>query len=183
MFTACVIQQNKDYARDFLRRIRFVYKRLPAWLQRPVVSDSRFELTFLSTSGEENVLRVIAGGDAAGRSLTADLTVFDEHARIPEAQSMRDGCEPALEVAKGQCIILSTSVGPHGDFYDVWRLAPANGYEPVFFGWRERPSRDEAWYARTAEKHKSNPSYMAREYPSSAEEAFLYARGKVLPRL
>src|SRR3990170_7781754 len=97
---------------------------------------------------------------------------------IPEAQSTRDGCEPALEVAKGQCIILSTSVGPHGDFYDVWRLAPANGYEPVSFGWRERPSRDEAWYAGTAEKHKSNPSYMAREYPSSAEEAFLYAEGR-----
>lgn len=181
MFQTCVIAQNRDYARDFLRRVRFVYQRLPDWMQIPIVSDSRYEMAFGHAPGEESEVRVVAGCDSAGRSLTADLVVFDEQSRIPMAKEAREACEPSVEVAGGQIIVVSTSAGPHGDFYELWCEAPDNGYEKVFYRWDARPGRDAKWYARQKERHKSNPLWVPREYPSNPEEAFLYAEGRCFP--
>lgn len=181
-FTACVLQQNREYARDFLKRVRFVHRNLPDFLRVPIIHDSRYELTLGHRPGEESELRVIVGGEGAGRSITADLIIFDEHARIPNAADAREACEPTVEVAGGQMVSLSSSAGSVGDFHDVWSNAPSNGYEPVFLRWDERPGRDEAWYERRRLQHESSPYFMAREYPSSAAEAFMRAEGRCFPK-
>lgn len=181
MFQTCVIAQNRDYARGFLQRVRFVYHRLPKWMKIPIAGDSRYEMIFGHALGEESEVRVVAGGETAGRSLTADLVVFDEQAFIPMAKEAREACEPSVEVTGGQIVVISTSAGPFGDFYDLWQDAPDNGYQAVFFPWHARPGRDAKWFARQQERHKSNPLFVPREYPATEEEAFLFAEGRCFP--
>jgi len=181
MFSSCVIAQNRKYAQDFVRRVKFMYMRLPEFLKIRLAADTKYEFALDHGPGDESELRVIAGGDTAGRSLTADLIVFDEQARIPGCKETREACEPSLEVAGGQSVVISTSAGPYGDFYELYVGAPENGYEPVFLKWSERPGRDEEWYTKIAAKHLDNPLFMPREYPDSPAEAFLYAEGRCFP--
>lgn len=182
MFQACVLQQNREYARDFIRRVRFVYKYLPDFLKVPITNDSRYQISFDHGPGDESELRVIAGGQASGRSLTADLIVMDEHAYIPNNKEARQGCEPTLEMSAGQIILISTSAGPFGDFYEVWYGAPDNGYDNIFLPWDAHPKRDDAWYEAELRKHASDPLFVPREYPSTPDEAFMHAEGRCFPR-
>lgn len=181
MFQVLVLQQNRDYAKNFLQRVRFIHRHLPNWLRVKVSSDSRYELSFDHGKSKESELRVLSGKDAAGRSFTADLVIVDEHAYVPNAQEARQGCEPTLEMTGGQMVCLSSSAGPHGDFYTVWKGAPENGYTPIFFPYDAHPDRDEAWYNETKERKKSDPLYMPREYPRTPEEAFKHAEGRCFP--
>lgn len=181
MFQVLVLQQNRDYAKNFLQRVRFIHRHLPDWLRVETSSDSRYELTFDHGRGQESELRVLSGKDAAGRSFTADLVIVDEHAYVPNASEARQGCEPTLETTGGQMVCLSSSAGPHGDFYDVWKGAPDNGYMPIFFPYDAHPNRDSAWYAKKKHQKKSDPLYMPREYPRNPEEAFKHAEGRCFP--
>jgi hypothetical protein len=181
MFTACVVAQNRLYAKDFLIRVKFIYARLPAWMRIPVATDSVYQFSLNHGEGEDSELRVLAGGDKAGRSLTGDLIILDEHAFVPEAKVTREGCEPSVECSHGQIVAISTSNGPFGDFYELFMGAPENRYEPVFLKWSERPGRDQAWYAALVEQHQDNPLFVPREYPSTPAEAFLYAEGRCFP--
>lgn len=182
MFQACVLQQNREYARDFVRRVRYVYKYLPDFLKVRITNDSRYQISFDHGPGDESELRVIAGGEASGRSLTADLIVMDEHAYIPNNKMAREGCEPTLEMSAGQIILISTSAGPYGDFYDVWQESPSNGYQNIFLPWDAHPQRDDEWYEAELAKHAGNPLFVAREYPSTPEEAFMRAEGRCFPQ-
>lgn len=181
MFQVLVLQQNRDYAKNFLQRVRFIHRHLPGWLRVRISSDSRYELSFDHGKSKESELRVLSGKDAAGRSFTADLVIVDEHAYVPNAIEARQGCEPTLEMTGGQMVCLSSSAGPHGDFYSVWKGAPDNGYTPIFFPYDAHPDRDEAWYAETKERKKTDPLYMPREYPRTPEEAFTHAEGRCFP--
>lgn len=179
MFVACVINQNKDYAKGFLKRVKFVYQRIPKWLQIPVCRDTTYNFDLNHGSGEESELLVVAGGDAAGRSITGDLIIFDEHAFIDHAQETREACEPTLEVSGGQALIISTSSGPYGDFYETWITADDTKYVPVFLHWSDRPGRDAAWYESVDKP--GNPLFRKREYPDTPSDAFEYAEGRCFP--
>lgn len=181
MYQVLVLQQNRDYAKNFLQRVRFIHRNLPKWLRIKISSDSRYELSFDHGKSKESELRVLSGKDAAGRSFTADLVIVDEHAYVPNAQEARQGCEPTLEMTGGQMVCLSSSAGPQGDFYTVWKGAPENGYTPIFFPYDAHPDRDQAWYDETKERKKTDPLYMPREYPRTPEEAFKHAEGRCFP--
>jgi hypothetical protein len=181
MFQVLVLQQNRDYAKNFLQRVRFIHRHLPTWLRVKIFNDSRYELSFNHGKSKESELRVLSGKDAAGRSFTADLVIVDEHAYVPNAAEARQGCEPTLEMTGGQMVCLSSSAGPHGDFYTVWKGAPENGYTPIFFPYDAHPDRDQTWYNETKERKKADPLFMPREYPRTPEEAFKHAEGRCFP--
>ncbi len=181
MFQVLVLQQNRDYAKNFLQRVRFIHQHVPSWLRMRISNDSRYELAFDHGKSKESELRVLSGKDAAGRSFTANLVIVDEHAYVPNAAEARQGCEPTLEMTGGQMVCLSSSAGPHGDFYTVWKGAPDNGYTPIFFPYDAHPDRDQTWYNETKERKKADPLYMPREYPRNPEEAFKHAEGRCFP--
>ncbi|MEE9476801.1 MAG: terminase family protein, partial [Roseateles sp.] len=103
-FQILVMQQNRDYAKDFLQRVRYIHRWLPKWLQIPITADSRFEVSFDHGPGQHSSLRVVAGDKGSGRSTTPDLIIFDEHAYITLAKEARQGCEPTLEHSGGQIV-------------------------------------------------------------------------------
>lgn len=211
-----VLNQDKEYAQDFLERVRFVQERLPTELQVPrsVDNQSRMNVRGKSMEGvrQESWIRSLACTKRAIRSLAADLVIFDEAAYMPLLKQARQAAQPAVETGKGQIVLISTSNGPSGDFYEVWTNAyqrtraaagengsgtrdlKSNGtgkmpvlrtpprYKPVFLHWRENPHRTEDWYNAEKLENESDPLYMKREYPETPEQAFESANGRVYPK-
>lgn len=178
--SVCVLNQSKEYAQDFLDRVRFILDKLPAELSHERGIDSKTRLQLLSSGGE---VRSLACTKRAIRSLAADLVIFDEGAYMDLLKTARMAAQPAVETSNGQIVGISTSSGPAGDFYEVWEYASAgkSRFKPVFLHWKEHPKRDAAWYERTRVENASDPLYMKREYPATPEEAFESATGRVYP--
>jgi hypothetical protein len=199
-FQAAIINQEKQYAEDFIYRIRWIHDRLPAWCQRVVTKDRDEILRFASPGGNLAEIRSLVGGDKAARSFTGDLALFDEASRIPSLGATLGAIIPTMRrslaaAQHGQIIVLTTSAGAEGEYADHWRetygeggdLLDENGvgptsFKPVFLHWSERPGRTQAWYAaRKKELDRISPVMVKREYPETPEEAFEHAEGRVYP--
>lgn len=195
-FLVNVVSQGLDYAEDFVGRVSWIYIRLPWYMQPPLTTDTKKTLAW-STTGFKRELWSRAGGGKGARSTTSDLFIADEASRVDKLAETLGAAQPALEVAGGQSIVLSTSAGPTGDFKDAWDanygdhgelidestgLGPG-GYKPVFMHWSERPGRDRAWHKRECAKlAKLDPVLPKQEYPDTIEEAWEHAAGRVYPR-
>lgn len=193
-YTIVIINQETKYAKEFIRRMKWIMKRLPAWMRPRITTDNLEELRFEAESKEVEVFS-LAGSSNAARSFTADLVVYDEASRVPALGETLAAVSPTLEVSGGQSILLTTSDGPQGDFYDLWQVTYGDqgslvdedgvgpsGYIPVFIHWSERPGRDQAWYEEQAEKLNAiSPVHVKREYPETPEEAFEHATGRIYP--
>ena len=177
--TIVVLNQNKEYAGDFLDRIRQIMDRLPDAMKPKLLTDNTAKL--VAANGGQ--VRSVACTKQAIRSLSADLIVFDEAAYTGLLKDARKAAQPAVETGRGQIVAISTSNGPSGEFYDIWGQASAHRsrYQSIFLNWRELQNRDDNWYEREARENAADPLYMKREYPSSAEEAFESAEGRVYP--
>lgn len=167
-FECLVISQTEQYAADFVARVKFIWSHLPAHLKLASTSESKAEHT-LSNKAR---LRSVASTARTGRSVTANLVIFDEAAYCEYLAAARQAAEPAVELAQGQIIGCSTAAGPVGEFYRVWTQAPHNRYTQVFLPWSAHPSRNAEWYARECAAHADDVDFVRREYPASAEEAF-----------
>jgi hypothetical protein len=86
-----------------------------------------------------------------------------------------------VETGKGQIVVVTTSSGPAHPFKtDLWDNDRTK-YEAVFYSWKERPGRDDEWYAQESKEHFGDPLYMKREYPNTVEEAFEAHEGRIYP--
>ncbi len=183
-----VMNQDVTYAKDFLDRFRFVQDQLPEAMQLARVnakgksSDNKQRIDF-NRHGHGCLIRSVACTKRAIRSIAADLVIFDEAAYMELLNTARLAAQPAVETGKGQIVGITTSSGPQGDFYDTWDRAVSgkNKYTPVFLHWKEHPKRNDAWYKNEQAENESDPLYMKREYPSTPEEAFESAQGRVYP--
>jgi hypothetical protein len=177
--TIVVLNQTREYAQDFLERMRLILDHLPDDKRPERKVDNKAQLTFKNGGS----VRSVACTRRAIRSLSADLVIFDEAAYMDLLKDARKAAQPAVELGDGQVVAISTSGGPGGEFHDVWHQAASgkNRYRSVFLSWKELPQRDDGWYAREARENEADPLYMKREYPASAEEAFESAEGRVFP--
>lgn len=177
--TVVVLNQNHEFAKDFLERVRAMQDALPQWMQAPRVRDAATALSFMGGG----LIRSAACTKRAIRSLAADLVIFDEAAYMDLLKTARQAAQPAVETGHGQIVGISTSAGPQGDFYATWRRAMEGktNYRPVFMHWRGHPGRDDTWYAKEKAENEADPLYMPREYPANPEEAFQAASGRVYP--
>lgn len=196
-FTVCVINQNLPYAKDFIKKVKWVYYRLPMWSRVEITTDSKETLCF-EGGGQVAEIRALAGGDDAARSFTGDLAIVDEASRVIDLKDSMKAIIPTLRrstvrAKDGQVVMLTTSDGPIGDFADYWDetygthgekldangIGP-NGFKPFFIHWSERPGRDQSFYdKRKRELDTISRVAIKQEYPNSVEEAFEYAEGRV----
>lgn len=178
--TIIVLNQDDDYAKDFLDKCRFILDRMPVWMRRTPTRDNTKRLEF-NRDGHGSWIRAFAPTKGAARSLAADLVIIDEGAYVPYLQIILNATEPTLETSKGQLISLTTSEGPMGawakKFKRAWRgLAK---FKALFYGWESHPGRDQAWYEAEAKLHDDDPLYMKRQYPRNPDEAFEAAEGRI----
>jgi hypothetical protein len=194
-FSVMVLAQERGYAQDFKRRFLWMHDQLPTSMRLTPTKNNEEQVRF-EARGHNGELRCLAGSGKAARSVSGDLIIIDEAARCPALGDCVVAIRPALEVASGQLFVISTSDGPHGDFFDLWRatygsfgelLDPNTGrgptlLVPTFLGWAERAGRDDVWFqTRCAELDAVSPILRKREYPESEADAWEFAAGRIYP--
>lgn len=160
--------RDLDGAKEMLRRARGMFFRL---LHRPVylVRDATQELEWSNGSR----IKSLAATEDAGSSYTASIIVFDECAKMRNADGAYTAAKPAVNDGGAQLIIMSTAKGKDNLFARLWVAARAglNNFATLFIPWDARPGRDAAWYARTALDALSMARHK-QEYPATEDEAF-----------
>jgi hypothetical protein len=183
LWTASVMNQTLYYARQFIDKIYFIWSHLPQpHLQAMITSKNKDEMVF-DHMGKGCAIYSVAASENAARSMTNNMNLYDEAGYFEYLKESLQASEPAVERSGGVNVGMSTSNGPHGDFYDGWKSAIAgeSRYKPLFFEWWQNPERTQDWYNNEAAHHVNEPLYMAREFPSSPEEAWTAAGGRCFP--
>lgn len=129
----------------------------------------------------ESTITALVGTEDAARSETAGLIILDEFAFQRGAAEIWQAALPAAE-GGGKVCALSTGNGAEkgkrlgAEFAKQWRRARQglSGFTALFFNWRERPGRDDAWYA-VQEAELGDPMKARIEHPTSEDDAFLVA--------
>lgn len=144
-----IISIKDTIAKKVLKRIKFMYKNLPWYLQTPIVNGRPGE--YGSTEAMEfingSVIESIPTSEQAGRSESLSLLVIDEAAAVRWANAIWAAALPTLSTG-GQAIINSTPLGVGGFYHSMWvdAIAGVNGVNPIRLLWNMHPDRDENWY-------------------------------------
>ena len=176
-----ILCKNEDDATELLDRIRRMKQRisenpdsahiLAGLRQPPKLRDAVKTLDVGSST-----IRALVGTPAAARSETAGLVIADEFAFQKRSAQIWRGLLPTIE-GGGQIAVISTGNGQLGDgeqFHKLWSIAKQGlgRMRAMFFPWKVRPDRDEAWKADQIEALGDEDSFKV-EYPEEEDEAFL----------
>ena len=144
-----IISIKETIAKKVLRKIKFMYKNLPWYLQTPIVNGrvgefgSSSEMVFSNGS----VIESIPTSEQAGRSESLSLLVIDEAAVVRWASQIWASAFPTLSTG-GSAIINSTPFGIGNFYHSTWvdAISGANGINPIRLYWQMHPERDQRWY-------------------------------------
>lgn len=151
--TINIISIKDTIAKKVLRRIKFIYKNLPWFLQTPIVNGrhgefgSAQEMQFCNGS----IIASIPTSEQAGRSESLSLLVIDEAAAVRWANQIWAAALPTLSTG-GSAIINSTPLGAAGFYHKTWvdAIQGVNGINPIRLFWDMHPDRDQVWYSEMA---------------------------------
>lgn len=148
-----IISIKDTVAKKVMRKIKFMYKNLPWYLQTPIVNGRFGEFGSVSTMEFSNgsIIESIPTSDQAGRSESLSLLVIDEAAVVRWANLIWASAFPTLSTG-GQAIINSTPFGVGGWYHSTWvdAIAGSNGFNPIRLYWQMHPERDMEWYNQMA---------------------------------
>ena len=163
-----LLSQGELEARELLRRCRVVHTLLPAHIAVEAVQPPSGER--LEFVGGGRIL-ALPSTEKAGQSFTATLVVMDEADFHQWFETNLAAVKPTID-AGGQLVAVSTANHETIDspFKRLFRAAPGNGWTRVFYGWRARPRRDAAWYAKVRAE-ATNEALFEKHYPNNEEEA------------
>lgn len=138
-------------AKKVLRRIKYMYKNLPHFLQVGVANGkgedigTASELEFVNGS----TITSIPTTEDAGRSEPASLVVIDEAAIIRMAGKIWAAIFPTLSTG-GAGILNSTPYGAGNFYHSTWVEACAGDspFNPIRLYYQMHPDYDDAWYAQ-----------------------------------
>lgn len=181
------LSRGQREARSLLSKARYAYRKMPEWVKSRPASPKLLDRTLERMTFDNDSYIVSApSADDPIRGETCFLAVVDEWASIKDQEGAWAAIEPTADLA-GRVIGLSTAKGEGDFFHDRWlgaggtwtdrhgRAHPVgsgdNGFKAIFHGWWAVPDRDEEWYKRKLKEEKA--WFVAQEYPSSPEEAFI----------
>lgn len=148
-----IISIKDTVAKKVLKKIKFMYKNLPWYLQTPI-TNGRFG-EFGGASSMEfcngSIIESIPTSDQAGRSESLSLLVIDEAAVLRWASTIWASAFPTLATG-GRAIIIATPYGTGGWYHSTWvdAIAGVNGFNPINLQWQMHPERDINWYNEMA---------------------------------
>lgn len=144
-----IISIKDRVAKRVLRRIKFMYRNLPAHLRVPVVNGRGDDIGTAEEMEFSNgsTITSIPTTEEAGRSEAASLLVIDEAAIVRWASTIWASAFPTLSTG-GSAIVNSTPYGTGNWFHNLWVNACAKGnqFTPVRLKWQMHPERDWNWY-------------------------------------
>ena len=144
-----IISIKDTVAKKVLKKIKFMYKNLPWYLQVPIVNGRTGEYGSASMMEFSNgsIIESIPTSDQAGRSESLSLLVIDEAAIVRWASTIWASAFPTLSTG-GSAIVNSTPYGIGNFYHSTWvdAIAGGNPFNPIRLFWQMHPDRDEAWY-------------------------------------
>lgn len=140
-------------AKKVLKKIKFMYKNLPWYLQVPIVNGRGGEYGSASVMEFENgsFIESLPTSPEAGRSESLTLLVIDEAAMVRWASDVFAAALPTISTG-GACILNSTPRGLGGFYHSMWveAISQSNGFNPLRLYWNMHPERDQSWYDQMA---------------------------------
>lgn len=144
-----IISIKDTVAKKVLKKIKFMYKNLPEFLQEPIINGRTGEFGSVSTIEFANgsVIESIPTSDQAGRSESLSLLVIDEAAIVRWASTIWASAFPTLSTG-GSAIVNSTPYGVGNFFHSTWvdAISGGNPFNPLRLRWQMHPDRDDIWY-------------------------------------
>lgn len=136
-------------AKKVLRRIKYMYKSLPDYLQVPVVNGKGDDIGTASDLEFANgsIITSIPTTEDAGRSEPASLVVIDEAAIIRMAGKIWAAIFPTLSTG-GSGILNSTPYGVGNFYHETWvdALSGNSPFNPIDLKYWMHPDYDKKWY-------------------------------------
>lgn len=185
------LSQKEDDAKELVRRVDVILsapkmralvqeekKAAPGWTGA-IYTKTALEIKIKFPSGVVSSFTGMASSPGAGRSLTANLIIFDEWAFQAFAREIYESGFPTINrPTGGQVIGLSTIA--RGSLFEEIFTNPDNGYNKIFIPWYADPRRDQAWYDRTK---AALGDAITAEYPATIEEALTVPGGSYFPEV
>lgn len=145
--TVAILANKAAAAREVLSRLRFMYERLPKWLQHGVVTYNKGDIEL------ENGSKVFTAATSAtavtGRSCS--WVYVDEAALVPNnlAEEFFTSAWPTISSGKTTKFLMSTTPRGYNFFWRFWDDSEhgANDFKRVLIEWHEIPGRDDKWLA------------------------------------
>lgn len=148
-----IISIKDTIAKKVLKKIKFMYKNLPWYLQTPIINGRVGELGTSSAIEFNNgsLIESIPTSEQAGRSESLSLLVIDEAAIVRWANQIMAAALPTLSTG-GSAILNSTPFGLNNLFHQTWvdALSGGNNFNPIRLRWQMHPERDQKWYDEMA---------------------------------
>ncbi len=176
--TILCISKSQEKAYDLIKKIKFMYDRLPPHLKKEMNERNAGSLGFVGDEGGDGS-RIIALPSTPGSAVgyTATLVLLDEWGEQDYAEELFSAYKPTIDMG-GRLIGIGTG-NAVGSFYHeicMQAMAGENGFHFRFLGWDLRPGRDQDWYDRTKKGYPNQQEWF-RMYPANVVEAFIAAGG------
>lgn len=144
-----IISIKDTTAKKVLKKIKYMYKNLPWYLQVPIVNGRAGEYGSASMIEFNNgsFIESIPTSSEAGRSESLSLLVIDEAAIVRWASQIWAAAFPTLSTG-GSAIVNSTPYGVGNFYHTSWvdALSGGNAFNPIRLYWMMHPERDMEWY-------------------------------------
>ncbi len=144
-----IISIKDTTAKKVLKKIKFMYKNLPWYLQTPIINGRAGEFGSASMIEFSNgsFIESIPTSSEAGRSESLSLLVIDEAAIVRWASQIWAAALPTISTG-GSAIINSTPFGLSNWYHSTWvdAIAGGNGFNAIRLYWKMHPERDDKWY-------------------------------------
>lgn len=172
-----IISIKDTTAKKVLKKIKYMYKNLPSYLQVPIVNGRTGEYGSASMIEFNNgsFIESIPTSSEAGRSESLSLLVIDEAAIVRWADQIWAAAFPTLSTG-GSAIINSTPYGIGNFYHSKWvdAIAGGNEFTPIRLYWKMHPERDIDWYNQmsTALGPKRTAQEIDGDFLSSGNSVF-----------
>ena len=172
-----IISIKDTTAKKVLKKIKYMYKNLPWYLQVPIVNGRTGEYGSASMIEFNNgsFIESIPTSSEAGRSESLSLLVIDEAAIVRWADQIWAAAFPTLSTG-GSAIVNSTPYGIGNFYHSKWvdAIAGGNEFTPIRLFWRMHPERDIEWYNQmsTALGPKRTAQEIDGDFLSSGNSVF-----------
>lgn len=135
------LSKREDDAKEAIRRINFMFDRLPEYMKPSTGENNRYVLEFPLQNSR---LMALPTHPHIGRTYSPTRIVWDEMASTPNDDEMFSALQPGLD-GGGSFIGISTSQGPLTKHADLFINADSYGFTPVSLHYSLHPDKDESW--------------------------------------
>lgn len=172
-----IISIKDSTAKKVLKKIKYMYKNLPSYLQVPIINGRAGEYGSASMIEFNNgsFIESIPTSSEAGRSESLSLLVIDEAAIVRWADQIWAAAFPTLSTG-GSAILNSTPYGIGNFYHSKWvdAISGGNEFTPLRLYWKMHPERDIEWYNQmsTALGPKRTAQEIDGDFLSSGNSVF-----------